>query len=286
MVSIHSHAHVSRTARLGSNVSIGPFCVVEDDVELGDGCNLAAGVIVKQGTRLGANNRVFEGTVLGGLPQHARIPAFPGRLEIGSGNVIREHVTMHRALHADAATRVGDNNLLMAGSHVAHDCVVGNNAIFANHVLLAGHVIVEDRAYVSGAVGVHQFCRIGRLAMVGGHARVVQDVPPFMTVDGVSGCIVGLNLVGLRRAGFVAEEINELKAAYRLIYRSGMTWKDMLDKLGQTFTSGAAGALHVFLSQGTRGFVQERRMPPGATLKLRRESDEAAEAEARRAKAG
>ena len=114
----------------------------------------------------------------------------------------------------------------MVCAHVAHDCHVGNNVIFANNTLLAGHVVVEDRAFLSGAVGVHQFCRIGRLAMIGGHARVVQDVPPYLMIDGISGCIVGLNLVGLRRNGFVAEEIAELKAAYRLIYRSGLKWSE------------------------------------------------------------
>ena len=157
---------------------------------------------------------------------------------------------------------------------MAHDCLVGNNIIFANNTLLAGHVVVEDRAFLSGAVGVHQFCRIGRLAMIGGHARVVQDVPPYMMVDGISGCIVGLNLVGLRRNGFVAEEIADLKAAYRLIYRSGMKWNEILQQLQVDHAAGPAAEFHAFLSQGKRGFVQERRMPPTATLKLRRPVDD------------
>jgi UDP-N-acetylglucosamine acyltransferase len=135
-------------------------------------------------------------------------------------------------------------------------------------------VIVENRAYISGSVGVHQFCRIGTLSMVGGHARVVQDVPPYVTVDGGTGLIVGLNLVGLRRNGFTSDEITELKAAYRVIYRSGLMWQEVLAELKKQFTDGPAALFYEFLSQGTRGFVQERRMPPTATLKLRRAEEE------------
>jgi len=268
-VNIHPQAIVSPRARLGQNVVVGPFAIIEEDVQIGDGCQLASGVVVKNGTTLGDNNRVCEGTILGGLPQHTRMPEHLGRLVIGTENTIREHCTIHRALHTGATTSIGDNNMLMVGAHVAHDCQVGSHVIFANNSLLAGHVTVEDRAFISGAVGVHQFCRIGRLAMIGGHARVVQDVPPYVMVDGLSGCIVGLNLVGLRRNGFVAEEIAELKTAYRLIYRSGLKWTEILKQLQVRFPDGAAAAFHAFLSQGKRGFVQERRMPPTATLKLR-----------------
>jgi UDP-N-acetylglucosamine acyltransferase len=169
---------------------------------------------------------------------------------------------------------VGDHNLLMVGTHVAHDCTVGNNIVFANNALLGGFVTIGDRAFVSGAVAVHQFCRIGQMAMVGGCARVVQDVPPYVTVDGHTGMIVGLNLVGLRRNGFGPQEIAQLKAAYRVIYRRSLRWTDVLEQLKKEFSTGPAADFHPFLSQGTRGFVQERRMPPGATLKLRRASDD------------
>ena len=188
-------------------------------------------MVVKSGTTLGEGNTIFEGAVLGGFPQHVRMPERLGRVEIGAHNTIRENCTVHRALHEGTLTRVGSNNLLMVGVHVAHDCTVGDNAIFANNALLGGFVTVGDRAFVSGAVGVHQFCRIGRLAMIGGCARVVQDVPPYVLVDGHSGLIVGLNLVGLRRNGYSAEEISQLKAAYRMIYRSGLRWVEILEQL-------------------------------------------------------
>ena len=161
----------------------------------------------------------------------------------------------------------------MVGSHVAHDCTLGDDVIMTNNALLGGHVHVEDRAYISGAVAVHQFCRIGRLAMVGGLARVRQDVPPFVTVDGGTTMVVGLNRVGLRRAGFTSTEMQQLKAAYKLIYRSGLPWEEMLETLENEFTEGPAAEFAVFFRDGQRGFVQERRTPPGATVRLVRDED-------------
>jgi UDP-N-acetylglucosamine acyltransferase len=262
---------------LGAGVSIGAFASVEADVELGDHCIVASGAVVKSGVKAGANNEFCEHSVIGGAPQHAGRPQHIGRVVIGDNNVFREYVTIHRALKPETATSVGNGNYVMASVHFGHDCTIGNHAIFANGALLGGHVSVSDRAFVSGAVAIHQFCRVGRLAMVGGHARVVQDVPPFMLLDGQSGCIVGLNVVGLRRSGHTSEDIAALKSAYRLIYRRGLPWKDVLESLRAEFTAGPVTHLLEFLSAGTRGFVQERRAPPAATLRLR-VPDEDAEA--------
>lgn len=274
-VRIHPTAIVSSLAAIGTDVEIGPFCVIDENTVIGDGCRLESRVVVKNGTVLGEDNLVFEGAVLGGLPQHAHMPERPGRVVIGSGNVIRENVTVHRALDEEDATLVGDNNLLMVNVHIAHDCRVGNNTIFANNVMLAGHVTVGDRAYVSGAVAVHQFCRIGAFAMVGGQAHIIKDVPPYVTVDGLSSYVVGLNQIGLRRAGFSTEAIQELKRAYRIIYRSGLLWNEVLETLRAEFPSGPADLFYQFLSTTTRGIIPERRTPEGATLKIRRaENDE------------
>ena len=174
---IHPSAIVSPEARLGRDVCIGPFAVVEAEVTIGDRCRLAAHVVVKGGTHLGPDNEICEAAVLGGLPQHIHKPANPGLLVLGSGNTIREQVTLHRAMKEGSATVLGNNNFLMANSHVAHNCQLGDNIIIANAVLLAGYVTVGDRAFISGGVGVHQFCRVGQLAMLSGHAKVVQDVP-------------------------------------------------------------------------------------------------------------
>ena len=265
---VHPHAVVSPRAELGRDVSIGPFCVVEPDAVVGEGCVLEARVSVKSGTILGPGNHVFEGAVLGGIPQHLRAPEELGRLVVGAGNTIRENVTVHRGLHVGADTVIGDQNLLMVGCHVAHDCHLGSNIIIANSANLAGHVVVEDRAYLSGAVGIHQFCRIGRLAMVGGHARIVKDVPPFVTIDGGSGYVVGLNLVGLKRSGLTSSDLAQLKAAYRLIFRSGLKWTEILQRLKRDFSEGVAATYNAFFASGSRGITPERRLPTAATIRL------------------
>ena len=282
-MSIHPLAVVSPQARLGAGVNVGAFATVEADVELGDFCTVATGAVIKAGVSAGCHNEFAEHSVIGGAPQHAARPEQVGRVVIGDHNVFREYVTIHRALKPGTATVVGSHNYIMAGAHFAHDVTVGNNCICANNALLGGHVAVEDRAFVSGAVAVHQFCRIGRLAMVGGHARVVQDVPPYMLLDGQTGCVVGLNVVGLRRSGHSADDLADLKAAYRVIYRRGLPWRDVLEALRQEFTSGPVVHLRDFLGGGSRGFSQERRAPPSPTLKLRVPDEEAADI---RSKAG
>ncbi|MGE0606361.1 MAG: acyl-ACP--UDP-N-acetylglucosamine O-acyltransferase [Pirellulales bacterium] len=269
-MTIHALAAVSPLALLAHDVEIGPFCVVEAGASIGAGCQLLSHVVVKQGTTLGECNTVHEGAILGGLPQHTRRIDAPGELHIGSHNTIREHVTLHRSMYPDQATVLGNHNLLMAGTHIAHDCRVASHIIMANNTMLAGHVSVEERAYVSGAVGVHQFCRIGTLAMVGGQAHLTQDVPPYVTVDGATTAIVGLNLVGLRRAGFTVEQVRQLKAAYQTIYRSGLAWNDVLTRLRQEFPHGPAARFHEFFSVGQRGFVPERRPAPAiASISIR-----------------
>ena len=256
---IHPLAVVDPRAEIGESVEIGPFCVIEPNVVIGDECKLESSVVIKEGTVLGDNNYVAEGAVLGGAPQHVAAPDVPGTVIIGTGNTIREHVTIHRAMNPGTATIVGDDNMLMAGSHLAHDCRIGSRIIMANGALLAGHVTVGDRATISGAVVVHQFTRIGEFTMVGGQARIVQDVPPYMLVDGLSSNIVGLNRVGLKRAGFKAKEMKQLKAAYNVIYRQGLTWNEILATLESDFDEGPAHVFRPFLASTTRGIVSEGR---------------------------
>jgi UDP-N-acetylglucosamine acyltransferase len=272
VVAIHPLAVVHPGAQLGRGVEIGAFAIVEDGVVIGDRSIVDSFAMIKQDTTLGHDNHVFERATIGGLPQHAHMPPRVGRLVIGNHNTIRECATIHRALREGNVTRVGDNNFLMVGVHIAHDCDVGNHTIFANNAMLGGHVTVEDRAYISGNVAVHQFCRIGSLAMVGGLARVIKDVPPFVTVDGTTSYVVGLNTIGLRRNGFSAEDIVQLKAAYRTIYRSGLKWNQIVENLQTTFTSGPAAHMGEFMNHVTRGLVQERRLPPGAGVKLGEEA--------------
>ena len=267
-VGIHPSAIVSPMAKISDDVEIGPFCVVEPGATIDGGCKLEARVVIKQGASLGRNNYVADGAVIGGLAQHLSVPDNPGTLVIGSGNTIRENVTIHRAMEAEEATVIGDGNLLMVKSHVAHDCRVGNNNVIANNVMLAGPVTVGDRVYLAGAAGVHQFCRIGTLAMVGGQSHLSKDVPPFVNVDGLSSYIVGLNQIGLRRAGYSPEDVRRLKEAYRLIYRSTLKWNEILTRLREDFSEGPAAQFYQFLSTTTRGITPERRLPPGATIKI------------------
>jgi len=266
---IHATALVDPRAEIGRDVVIGPWCIVEAGAVLGDGCRLESRAIVKGRTTLGTNNEIGEGAVIGGAAQHVHVNDPGGTLTIGSHNRIRENVTIHRGWNNDAATVIGDHNMFMVGSHVAHDCRVGKHCIFVNHVLLGGHVQVDDRAYLGGAAAVHQFCRIGSLAMIGAIAKITQDVPPFVMIEGAgSSEVIGLNKVGLRRNGYTPEQIVQLKTAYRIIYREGHRWSEVLDILKTEFKDGPAAHFHEFLKSGKRGFVQERRISRKATLKI------------------
>lgn len=257
-MTIHPTAYVSPRARIGRDVQIGPFCVIEDDVEIGDGCVLDSRVTLKCGTVLGENNHLFDGAVLGGLPQCVDLDEECGGVIVGSGNTIRENVTIHRAMKEDDATEIGDNCMLMVNAHVAHDCRIADGVIMANNSMLAGHVSVGTRAFISGAVGVHQFCRIGAFAMVGGQSHIVRDVPPYVTVDGLSSQVVGLNRIGLRRAGFSTEDIKTLKAVYRVLYSHGMPWREIVKKIEEEYTSGPGLEMARFLASTTRGITTER----------------------------
>ncbi len=275
MVTIHPTAIVSPAAELGVQVHIGPFAIVEAGAQVGDRCVIGARAIVKEGTQLGPENQLFEAAIIGGLPQHLKVGDSVGTLRMGRGNIVRENVTIHRAFRPQEATLVGDENMFMVNVHIAHDCVIGNRTIMANNVMLAGHVTVEDRAYLSGGVAVHQFCRIGTVAMVGGQSHITRDVPPFMTVDGETSRVVGMNLIGLRRAGFSPEELADIKAAYRILYRSGLVWSDILAELRRQFPSGPAAQLTAFLERPGRGILPDRRAR-ATSLKLAdfREGDE------------
>ena len=271
---IHPAAYVSPQAELADDVEIGPFCVVESGVQIAAGCRLLAHVNVRSGTTIGSDTTVCEGAVLGGMPQHTQAPSNAGRVVIGSRNVLREHVTVHCAMHEGDATFIGDDCLLMVGAHVAHDCRLGNRIILTNGVMLGGHVEVGDQACLGGNAAVHQFCRIGRLAMVGGCTKVVQDVPPFLLTDGTNALVIGLNRVGLRRAGIDRQEVIDLKAAYRIIYREGLSFDDTIAALQDRFHSGAASEFASFFQGSKRGFVQERRSPPRVALRIHPEVDD------------
>jgi UDP-N-acetylglucosamine acyltransferase len=203
-------------------------------------------------TRIGAGNRFHAGCVIGDAPQDLKYQNEPTRLRIGDNNVFREHVTVHRSTKPDAETIVGSHNFLMANSHVAHNCIIGDHVILANGALLGGHAVVQDRAFISGNCLVHQFTRVGMLALMQGGAAISQDLPPF-TIAQRENEICGLNVVGLRRAGFTAEQRLELKRLYHLLFRGGINLRAALAEAQKKFTSAPAKVLLDFIAVAKRG---------------------------------
>jgi UDP-N-acetylglucosamine acyltransferase len=227
--------------------------VVEGDTEIGEGCEVRAHAVVKRHTRLGRENVVHEGAVLGGEPQDLGFRGGATPLVVGDRNVIREGVTLHRGSAADSPTVVGSGCFLMAFSHVAHDCRLGDGVILANCVLLAGHVDVAERAFLSGGVVVHQFCRVGRLAIVGGNSRIIMDALPFVNTTGIPARAVGLNVVGLKRAGFDAAGRRALKEAYRLLLRSRLSLAAACEEMAR-LAHPAVDEMIGFARSSKRGF--------------------------------
>lgn len=219
-VSIHPTAVVDPAARLGTDVTVGPLCVIEAETAIGDGCTLDAYVHVKAHTSVGARVSIASHACLGGTPQHLSFRGEPTTVQIGDDCIIREYVTVHRGTAQGLGhSRVGDRCMLMAYVHVAHDCELGNDVIMANASSLAGHVEIGNNAIVSGMSGVHQFVRIGEFAFLGAMGGFGQDVPPYTLATGVRAQLHGINTVGLKRNGFSKEAITALKKAYKLIFR-------------------------------------------------------------------
>jgi UDP-N-acetylglucosamine acyltransferase len=254
---IHPTAIVHSAARIGEGTQVGPYCVVDGDVILGDQCQLGPHVYLTGHTRIGSRNQIHAGCVIGDLPQDVRFAGGPTGVTIGDANVIREHVTIHRSNKVDEPTRIGSHNLLMAHCHVGHNTVVGNNVIIANGALLAGHVVVEDRVFISGNCLVHQFVRVGTLALMQGGSAISKDLPPFTIARGDNG-IAGLNTVGLRRAGITGAERLELRRAYHLLFRSGLKMSEALSRAQNEFKSARSKALLDFVASARRGVCADR----------------------------
>lgn len=255
---IHPTAVVSPRAHVARDVRIAPYVVIEDEVVIASGCEIGAHAVVKRFTSLGKRNRVFEHATLGGEPQDVKFKGEPSGLVIGNDNLIREYVTIHRATGEGEVTRIGSHNFFMVGVHIAHNCAVGDANTFANGAALAGHITVEDRAFLSSNVGAHQFVRIGRLAMVGGKSKIVQDVPPFFLTDGNPARLRGLNIVGLRRAGFTAQQRRALKHAYLLLERTGRSLADVLAELDAAPDENLRH-LSAFIRASRRGVTRSKR---------------------------
>jgi UDP-N-acetylglucosamine acyltransferase len=262
-VPVDSSATIAATARIhpdaiiGAGTRIGEFCVIEQDVTIGADCMLEPYVFVKRWTTLGERNEISDSTVLGTDPLDKNFKGDRSYLRIGSGNKIREHYTISRGTQPESATTIGDGNYIMTSGHVAHNCTIGNNTVIASCALVAGHVEVEDQAFISGGVVIHQYSKIGRLAMIGGNTRVNLDVPPFFLYSGFNVEAKGLNVVGLRRAGFTATQVGRLKKAYQTLYRSGLKLEEALAKIESDPGDEHTQHLAAFIRRSVRGICRE-----------------------------
>jgi UDP-N-acetylglucosamine acyltransferase len=253
---IHPTAIIHPKAKLHATVQVGPFAVVDAGVDLGANCVVGPHVYLTGETKIGIANRFHAGCVIGDAPQDLKYKNEPTRLRIGDQNVFREHVTVHRSTKPDTETVVGSQNFFMANSHVAHNCAVGNHVILANGAMLGGHAVVQDRAFISGNCLVHQFVRVGTLALMQGGAAISQDLPPFTMVQRVNE-LCGLNAVGLRRAGFTAENRLELKRLYHLLFRGGKNLREALVEARENFTSAPSKVLLDFIAEAKRGVCSD-----------------------------
>jgi UDP-N-acetylglucosamine acyltransferase len=252
---IHETAIISPKAKIGQNVSIGPWTFIGDDVEIGDDCKIHSHVVIKGPTVIGKNNEIFQFSSVGEDCQDKKYAGEPTRLEVGDNNIIRENVTIHRGtIQDESLTKIGSNNLFMAYVHIAHDCVIGDNTIFANNASVAGHVHVGDWAILAGMVGVHQFVHIGAHAFVGLDSIVVKDVPPYVLAAGNGAEPKGLNSEGLKRRGFSSEQITAIKRAYKEVYRKGNTVEEALANISDD--EPAVTLFKNFINQSSRGIIR------------------------------
>ena len=253
-MNLHSTATIHPKAELADGVSVGPYAVIGEHVRLGEGTIVGPHAVIEGWTTIGHSCDIGVGAVLGGVPQDLKYHGQRSFLRIGDHTCIREYVTVHRSAEEDGATIIGAHDFLMAYTHVAHDCRLGDYVIMVNYAGLSGYVEVEDRAFISGHNAVHQFVRIGYLAMVSGASRVVKDIPPFMIAEGNPTRIRGLNVVGMRRLGLRPEVRKELRRAYRLLYRSGLNTSQALDGMRQEgLASGDVQRLITFVEGAKRG---------------------------------
>jgi UDP-N-acetylglucosamine acyltransferase len=243
-------------AQFDSTVSVGPYAVIDEHVVLGPHCRVGPHGYLTGHTLIGAHNQFHAGCVIGDAPQDLKYKDEPTRLRIGDHNVFREHVTVHRSNKLAEDTVIGSHNFLMAHSHVGHNVILGNQVILANGALLAGHVTVDDRAFLSGNCLVHQFVRVGTLALMQGGSAISKDLPPFTVARGDNG-ICGLNAMGLRRAGFSAEQRLELKKVYHALFRSGRNLREALAAAQKEFTGEAACRMIQFVAATQRGICAD-----------------------------
>jgi UDP-N-acetylglucosamine acyltransferase len=263
---IHPTAVISAESDLADDVEVGPFVVIEGPVRLASGCVIRPHAHLIGPLTMGRGNAVYGGAVFGERPQHLKYNGEPTSVEIGDDNVFREHVTIHRGTTHSWKTVIGSRNFFMAGSHVAHDCRVGNGCILANGALLGGHCVIDDGAYLSGNSCVHQFVRVGRLALLSGASGTSKDIPPFIIQQNINS-VVGVNVVGMRRAGMSGADIDAVRRAFHILFREGLALPNALGRLeSELGTVAAVRELLTFIRGSERGINALRDRPHGPSL--------------------
>jgi len=254
---IHPTAVVSSDAQIADDVEIGPFSVVETDVIIGEGTKIYNNVTVKSGARIGKKNTIYQGAVISAVPQDLKFAGEYTEAILGDENIVREYVTISRGTSQNGKTVIGNRCMFMAYSHAAHDCIIGNDCIFANSVALAGHVEMEDFVRIGGLVGIHQFVKIGAYTMIGAHSMVVKDVLPYGLFSGNPMQFEGLNTVGLKRAGFSNETIENIKLVFKYIYNSGLNVSQAVEKIKSELNQ-TEEIIHIlsFIDKSTRGITK------------------------------
>lgn len=253
---IDKTAIIDPSAKIAKNVHVGPYSVIGPDVEIGEGSWIGPHVVIQGPTRIGRDNKIFQFTSVGEMPQDLKFQGEKTSLEIGDRNIIREFCTIHRGTAQDKSiTRIGNDNLFMAYVHVAHDCDIGHHTIFSNNASLAGHVKVDDYVILGGFSGVFQRCRVGAHSFISTNSVVIKDVPPFIKVSGYYAKPFGLNSVGLQRRGFSDEVLTQLRRAYKVIYRNGLTVAQALEEL-QKMATPEVGELVQFIEASNSGIVR------------------------------
>ncbi|MFZ5925588.1 MAG: acyl-ACP--UDP-N-acetylglucosamine O-acyltransferase [Bacillota bacterium] len=257
MRKIHDTAIIHPGARIGQDVTIGPYCIIGEDVVIGDGCKLASHVVIDGPTIIGKNCTFSSGARIGVEPQDYKFNGEKTTLVIGDNNVFREYTTVSRGtVTGHGETRIGDNNMVMSYGHIAHDCRIGNHTVITGGGALAGHCTLEDYAIIGGMAGVHQFVKIGKMAMIGAMAKVTKDVPPYMLVDGNPARVIGVNIVGMRRNGVPLEVRDAVRRAYKILYESGLNLTQAIGKIETELSgSGEIEGLLQFLKASCRGVI-------------------------------
>lgn len=250
---------ISNKAKIGTNVIVGDFTVIKDDVEIGNNVEIGSNVIIDNGARISDNVKLHHGAVISTIPQDLKFAGEVSTLEIGENTIVREYVTLNRGTVVSGKTIVGKNCLLMAYSHVAHDCRVGNNVIIANSGNLGGHVEIDDWAIVGGIVAVHQFVKIGTHSILAGFTKAVKDIPPYIMAGESPMRFEGLNIIGLKRRCFTREQIDGIKEIYKTLYRSGLNISDAVKKIKDSLPmTTEANVILDFISRSTRGILTEK----------------------------